>query len=121
MSAIDQFTRFLCSKCGAAGFDSWNKAMFDGVVHDPSALPNPWILGDQCQACTWPAVTCYTIPGEAPRAIFGPHLHGFAYEGKAMELIVADPSSGQLLLPSAARDADWSRGCLHAKHSESAI
>ncbi|MES2175092.1 MAG: hypothetical protein V4523_14255 [Pseudomonadota bacterium] len=121
MTAIDQFTRFLCPKCGAPGFDSWNKAIFDGVIHDVNALPNPWILGDQCQACTWPAVIFYTTPDEVPRVIFGPDLHSFAYESEAMRLISADPSSGEPLLASTARDADWSRGCLHAKLSGSAI
>lgn len=121
MNAIDQYTRFLCPKCGSPGFDSWNKAMFDGVIHDPNELPNPWIMGDNCQTCMWPAVTYYSIPGEAPLAVFGPHLHCFAYESEAMSLISADPSLGEPLLPSSDRDADWSRGCLHAKFSGSAL
>lgn len=121
VTAIDQFTRFCCPKCGEAGFDSWNKAMFDGVAHDPGALPNPWILGDCCHRCTWPAVTCYTLPGQPARAIFGPMLHDFCYEVEAWRLFVKDPCSGVALLPSPARDADWRRGCIHAKFSGSAI
>lgn len=119
MSVTDQFTRWLCPKCGEAGFDSWNKAMFDGVVQDPEALPNPWILGDSCHVCTWPAVTCYTLPTEPPRAIFGPMLHQFSYESEAMRLILADPEAGEYLLPALKRDADWSQGCMHAKLSGS--
>ncbi|WP_289145226.1 hypothetical protein [uncultured Sphingobium sp.] len=119
MSAVDQFTRWICPKCGADGFDSWNKAMFDGVVQDPAALPNPWVLGDCCQTCTWPAVTCYTLPGDPPRTIFGPTLHQFSYESEAMQLILTDPESGEFLLPASSRDADWSQGCLHAKLSGS--
>jgi hypothetical protein len=118
---VDQFTRWLCPKCGAAGFDSWNKAMFDGVVQDPEALPNPWVLGDCCGYCTWPAVTCYTLPGDPPRAIFGPMLDLFSYEEEAMRLILADPQSCEILLPATERDADWSKGCMHAKLSRTVI
>ena len=114
----DQFTRWLCAKCGKPGIDSWNKAMFDGVDHDPAELPNPWLLGDNCQCCVWPVVISYTEPGTAPRAIYGPIQSGpgqFAYETEAFLAIEADRASALELLPSDARDADWSGGCVNAR------
>jgi hypothetical protein len=119
---FDQFTRWLCPKCGQAGIDSWNKAMFDGVAHLPvmMELPDPWILGDQCSSCLWPAALRYTKPDAAPRAIFGPNPFSnrpgvYAYEIEAMNRLQDTPDSGELLRPSDKRDADWSRGCLAAK------
>lgn len=112
---FDQFTRWLCPKCGAPGFDSWNKAMFDGIVRDPDDLPNPNILGDTCQHCGHPAVTCYTLPDQPPRAILSSD-GTYAYEAFAMTCFeVAPASEGVELRPSDRRDADWSRGCLAAK------
>ncbi len=114
----DQFTRWLCAKCGKPGIDSWNKAMFDGVVHDPADLPNPWVIGDSCHSCCWPVVISFTEPGTPPRAIYGPIQSGrgeFEYEDEAVLAILADPASAIELLPSDTRDADWSGGCLAAK------
>lgn len=117
-AAFDQFTRWLCPKCGLAGIDSWNKAMFDGIDHGDAPLPDPWILGDQCAYCVWPCVISYTTPDAPPRAIFGPLPAGpecFTYEHEAMRAILADPISAAELQPATTRDADWSRGCLAAK------
>lgn len=114
----DQFTRFLCAKCGKPGIDSWNKAMFDGLNLDADDLPNPHILGDNCHRCSWPVVISYTEPGTRPRAIYGPindGPHQFAYEDQAFQQIKADPMSALELLPSDTRDADWSGGCLNAR------
>ncbi|KMS54713.1 hypothetical protein [Sphingobium cupriresistens] len=119
MSQFDQFTRWQCPRCCEAGIDSWNKAMFDGIANDPANPPNPWILGDNCCHCGWPVVTRYTVPEEAPRAIVSPDGR-FDYEAAAFDSIAADPASAITLSPTPARDADWSRGCLHAKHSGSA-
>lgn len=120
MTVIDQFTRWRCPKCNAAGIDSWNKAMFDGIANDPASPPNPWILGDNCCHCLWPIVSRYTVPGEAPCAILSPDGR-FDYEADAFNQIAADPASAITLSPTLARDADWSRGCLHAKISGSAL
>lgn len=112
---FDQFTRWLCPECDQPSFDSWNKAIFDGIDQDPDDLPNPWILGDTCQHCGHPAVTCYTTPDAPPRAIFS--IDGtYAYEVFAMACFEADPAGeGVPLDPSDRRDSDWSRGCLAAK------
>lgn len=121
---FDQFTRWLCPKCGCGGIDSWNKAIFDGTDHGEEVesgrepLPNPWILGSNCDRCVWPCVVSYTTPDAPPRAIFGPVECGsgcFAYEPDAMRAILADPTAAILLQPSEIRDADWSAGCLAAK------
>jgi len=117
---FDQFTRWTCPKCGSAGIDSWNKAMFDGVRQEPDDLPNPWILGLECDKCLWPCVVSYTTPDQAPRAIFAPNAFdhtalSYVYEPNAMRQLAANPASGVSLAPSDRRDADWSRGCLAAK------
>ena len=111
---FDQFTRWACPKCDRQGFDSWNKAMFDGVDHDPDNLPNPWTLGDTCQCCGWPCVVSYTTADAAPRAIASPD-DSYAYEAGAFKAFEADPNAGTPLNPTIFRDADWSRGCLAAK------
>jgi hypothetical protein len=116
MMNFDQYTRWQCPKCGAAGFDSWNKALFDGVEHEPGQpLPNPWILGDTCHRCSQPAVTCYTTPDAPPRAIFS--VDGtYAYEAFAMVCFEANPTGeGQPLAPSDQRDGDWRKGCIAAQ------
>ncbi|MFY9349101.1 MAG: hypothetical protein WBL20_08070 [Sphingobium sp.] len=116
LDAFDQFTRWRCPKCGAGGFDSWNKAMFDGVSHDPDALPNPWVLSDCCHVCAWSAVVSYTTPDAAPRAIFAPSRCWFDSEEElAACREIVDGTDGHALLPSLVRDADWSRGCMAAK------
>lgn len=113
---FDQFSRWCCPKCGTHGFDSWNKAMFDGVRHDPDALPNPWVLSDCCHVCTWDAVVSYTTPDTPPRAIFAAGQDWLDHEEEqaACRAIVAG-TAGDPLLPSLVRDADWSRGCMAAK------
>ncbi|MBG6116240.1 hypothetical protein IWY39_000044 [Sphingobium sp. JAI105] len=115
---FDQFTRWLCPKCGLAGIDSWNKALFDGIDHGDAPLPDPWILGTQCDRCVWPCVVSYARFDVQPTAIFGPLSAGagcFAYEDKAMAAILADRTAGEMLAPSDRRDFDWSRGCLAAR------
>lgn len=113
--SFDQFTRWLCPKCGMDGFDSWNKAMFDGIVHDPDNLPNPWVIGDTCQCCGHPSVVSYTTADAAPCAILGPGFNDYSHEDEALKRFEAQPDAGVQLLPSPTRDADWSRGCLAAK------
>lgn len=119
MTALfDQFTRWRCLKCGLAGIDSWNKAMFDGIDHGNAQLPDPWILGTQCDRCVWPYVISYTGPDAPPHAVYGPVLNGascFSYEQDAMRRILADPGFGVELEPSHSRDADWSAGCIVAR------
>lgn len=118
MTPFDQYTRWLCPKCGAPGIDSWNKAMFDGIDHGDDPLPNPHVLGDNCQHCAWPVVVRYATADEAPTAIFGPIplCDGcFNYEPAAMRQILAAPETAIALQPSIARDRDWSRGCLAAR------
>lgn len=110
----DEFSRWLCPKCGEPGIDSWNKAMFDGLTHE-GGIPALHILGDMCHHCTHPITLAYRAPGVAPRAIVGPDEDSFEYEHGAMLELEADPAAGVELLPSTARDADWSRGCLAAK------
>jgi len=110
----DQFTRWTCGKCGQAGIDSWNKAMHDGIDWD-GEYPNPAVFGDTCQKCGWNVATCYTTPDCAPTAIYAADPDDFSYEQAAMEKLEADPSAGETLEPSTARDSDWSRGCVAAK------
>lgn len=110
---MDQFTRFLCDKCDRPGFDSWNKAMHDGIDYEGD-YPNPAVYGDECQCCGHPAAVCYTSPGLAPTAIYSPD-DSYSYEGGAIDQLQADPSRGQSLRPASKRDADWSGGCVGAK------
>lgn len=108
----DQFTRFTCKKCGSAGHDSWNKSLHDGLDHG-GKYPNPFIVGDECQCCGWPAVIAWYGPGERARAIYSPDEDSYAYEIKAMGRI--ERGEGDLLEFSDKRDADWSRGCVAAR------
>lgn len=110
----DQFTRFLCRKCGEAGHDSWNKAAYDGPHHD-GEVPNPLIYGDECQKCGWPAVIAWSAPGEQARAIYGPDPDSYDYEPHAIDLMERSIGNGSLLEWSTVRDADWSGGCTAAK------
>lgn len=110
----DQFTRWLCPKCGGAGIDSWNKAMHDGIDYG-GQYPNPAVFGDACQKCGWNVAICYTTADCAPTAIFAPTMNNYNYELEAMNRLEADPSSGETLQPSTTRDSDWSRGCVAAK------
>ncbi len=111
----DQFTRWLCAKCGKAGIDSWNKAVFDSFSwEEGEQIPDPFILGDNCQVCWAPLVVSYSTPGLAPRAIYGPD-DGYGYEVEAMAIIVAKSDKAIKLEPSTHRDADWSGGCLAAR------
>lgn len=114
----DQFTRWLCAKCGGDGIDSWNKAIFDGPSWEKGEiLPNPWVLGMECWRCLWPCVVCYTSPEAAPRALYGPYASGeqaYEYEAAAF-LRIEDQSASIELLPSTSRDVDWSAGCLAAR------
>jgi hypothetical protein len=116
VAKFDQFTMWRCSKCDAAGIDSWNKAMFDGVEH-PAELPNPWVLGMECWACCWACVVSYGGPNDVPRAIYAPTREdGYAHEDAAFARFTADPeTAGEPLRPSSSRSGDWSRGCLAAK------
>ena len=115
----DQFTRWLCGKCGCDGIDSWNKAVFDGPSWDKGEqVPNPWILGMECWGCGCPCVVIYTLPSEAPRAVYSPIAEGeraYAYEPDAFAAIESGAESGEILQPSNSRDSDWSRGCLAAR------
>ncbi|WP_047168863.1 hypothetical protein [Rhizorhabdus histidinilytica] len=114
MSApIDEYTRWTCERCGKPGFDSWNKAMHDGIYF-AGDYPNPAIFGVDCQDCGHPAVLAYTTPHMAPRAVFGPHQYDYAYEPAAMSAFQTDPHFGVELRPSSARDRDWRGGCLSA-------
>jgi hypothetical protein len=110
----DQFTRWLCPMCGEPGIDSWNKAMFDGLDHE-GELPPLHILGYDCMRCWIPVTVAYRGPNVAPRAIMGPHDGPYEYEDAAMAALEGDLTSGVELLPSIARDADWSGGCVAAK------
>lgn len=109
---FDQFTRWLCARCGGAGFDSWNKALHDGIDWEGD-YPNPAVWGDQCQSCGHPAAVAYTTPDAAPTIIYG--LEDYSTERADMVRLEADPSCGETMVPSDLRDADWSRGCLAAK------
>lgn len=122
MSA-DQFTRWLCPSCGQDGFDSWNKAVFDGPTwEDEGELPSlahPYMLGCECWRCDQDATIRYTSPGVPPRVIMAPEDHK---PGQWMEFVEsafaefnANPEAGVACLPAQTRDADWSRGCLAAK------
>ena len=119
-AAFDQFTRWTCTKCGRDGIDSWNKAVWDGPgFQTVEEVPNPWLLGDNCQRCGWACVVMYTTPDAAPRAIYSPVGAGdpfaYFYESEAFALIERNPSAYEELAPAGSRDADWSRGCLVAK------
>lgn len=110
----DQFTRFLCAKCGEAGHDSWNKAAHDGINWHGN-VPNPLIYGDMCHYCGWPAVVAWGAPGEPALAIYSPDESSFAYENDAMARIEGHPDDAVKLEFAVKRDADWSGGCLAAK------
>jgi hypothetical protein len=56
-------------------------------------------------------VVAYTTPDAAPTAIFG--APGYSDENANMDRIGADPTVGITLLPSLARDRDWSGGCMN--------
>lgn len=114
MTTPDQFTRWLCAMCGEPGIDSWNKALHDGINWQGD-YPNPAVFGDDCQSCGHPVAVAYTLPGEAPTAIYGPGFNDYSEEPEAMDALQLDPASGTPLLPSTTRDADWSGGCLAAK------
>lgn len=109
MSALDQYTRWRCEKCGDAGISSWNKATYDGA--DFSEEPYPRVFGDQCNSCCWPVSVAYGPPDTAPHAIYGPHDREscFAYEDEAFAVLQA--GGGTELQPTAVRDHDWSGGC----------
>jgi hypothetical protein len=110
----DQFTRFLCAKCGEAGHDSWNKAAHDGINWHGN-VPNPLIYSDECHSCGWPSVVAWGAPGEGALAIYGPDAETFAYEDEAMARIEKHPEQAVALEYSAVRDGDWSGGCLAAR------
>lgn len=111
----DEFTRWLCAKCGCDGIDSWNKAVFDGPAWEVGEqIPDPWIVGMECWRCMTPCVVSYGAPGLPPRAIYSPD-GSYEYEREAMELIQTSPEGAIVLLASKTRDADWSRGCLAAR------
>lgn len=115
---FDQFTRWLCEKCGQPGIDSWNKGVFDGTDFGADAIPNPWLLGSDCEACGHPVVLSYTTPDAPVRAIYGPVRDGpdqYSYETAAFAAFEADAGAGTELRPSSKRDVDWSAGCLAAK------
>lgn len=111
-ATFDMFTRWLCEKCEEPGFDSWNKALHDGINFHGN-YPNPHLWGDTCQCCGAPAVVAYTTLDAAPTAIFG--LPSYADESDNMDRLLADPSLGTVLSPSLKRDADWSRGCMNLR------
>ena len=121
MAAHDQFSRWCCLKCGEAGIDSWNKAVWDGPgFRSLSDVPNPWIIGGECVYCGWPCVVIYTIPEVAPRTIYGPigpdeEGNSYEYEDEVLDLIEADITASVVLSPSNTRDTDWSGGCLMAQ------
>jgi hypothetical protein len=114
---FDQYTRWLCPKCGAAGVASWNKATYDGIDYDDDDNPPcPNIFGDNCEYCCWPFVAAYYRHDERPRAIFGPlpfesGTGCWDYEQAAMTIIEEDKDSGTELDPSQVRDSDWRGGC----------
>jgi len=112
MTQIDQYTRWLCAKCGNPGIDSWNKAMHDGVNYG-GEYPNPAIFGDTCQSCGQPIVVAYSTPDTAPIALYG--APKWASEAADMDRIEADPACGETLQASDKRDADWSHGCCAPK------
>ncbi len=108
--AHDQYSRWLCPKCGRAGIDSWNKAMHDGIDHG-GEYPNPWILGLDCEHCIHPVTVAWYGPDDVPRAIFGETVSDWQYEPGAMQSLETDPLAGVPLEPSTERDRDWSHGC----------
>ena len=117
---FDEYTRWQCPKCGAAGVDSWNKALFDGIDHDDDLKPHlPHLLGLECDACSWPLVIRYDGAELVPVAICGPvpfnaGAQCYAYEGAAFTAIETDRGAGIDLLPSDHRDKDWRGGCCSA-------
>ena len=118
MITVDQYTRWLCDKCGKAGIDSWNKALYDGNPAPPAAYG--LIFGDSCQYCMWPVTVRYPAPDMAPRAIYGPIPYGdrqFSYETDAMLSLEFNLGAGEPLQPSTERDRDWSGGCSRAPAS----
>lgn len=116
MIPFDQYTRWLCPKCGAPGIDSFNKAIFDGPPFEDAFQFDEYIFGDQCQRCTWAITVRYTTADEAPTAIVNPEWEdreGYNYQRDAIIRIATDPDL--TLQPSDQRDRDWSRGCLAAR------
>lgn len=106
--SFDQFTRWTCEICGDAGFDSWNKALHDGLNFRGN-YPNPCVWGDTCQRCGAPAAVCYTTPDAAPTALFGEP--GYKDEDANMARLEDNPRVGLPMRPSLERDCDWSGGC----------
>lgn len=112
--AINEFTRFLCPRCGQDGVHSWNKSAWDGPGWDQP--PNPMIFGEDCNCCGWPLTVRYDGPEEPPVAILCPDdPPSYTYEDDAMAALEQDRAAGVVLSAATTRDADWSRGCLAAR------
>jgi hypothetical protein len=109
LTTVDQFTRWLCEKCGNPGIASWNKARYDGNPFPPESYG--MIFGDNCNECWWPITVRYPAPDMAPRVIYGPDSSGFAYEPDAMDALARSLDAGAPARPSEQRDRDWSGGC----------
>jgi hypothetical protein len=108
---VDQFTRWLCEKCGSPSICSWHKTYWESGAGDVERMT----FGQECWDCGWPLVVCYPAPDMAPRAIYGPFasttVDQYAYEQDALRLLEASISNGEPCRPSAERDRDWSDGC----------
>lgn len=123
---FDEFSRWLCSKCGEPGIDSWNKAIFDGVDHEDVENPElPHVLGMDCTSCGWAVTVRYDTPDLPPVAIYSPvpadatDENQYAYEGDAMAQIRADRAAGLALADAGPleRDHNWRGGCRNLRQA----
>lgn len=115
---FDEYNRWLCAKCGEAGIDSWNKGIYDGLIHEDDDHPElPHVLGAECTECAHPHVVAYLEKDRAPRIIYGPvpfsaGVSCYEYEHSAFLAFKDDPEAGEPLAPALLKDRDWRGGCM---------